>query len=102
MPSRAESLGIVYIEAMACGLPSLATATGGVATAVRDGVTGRIVQWGENTVNELADYAIQTRNDSDGYKDLCRHCAQIFEAEYRWEVGFRRLGEIMERLTHQS
>jgi glycosyltransferase involved in cell wall biosynthesis len=99
MPSRAESLGVVYIEAMACGLPSLATATGGIATAVRDGVTGRIVEWGDKTANELADYAIQTRNDSDGYKDICRRCAQIFETEYRWEVGFRKLGEIFEQLT---
>lgn len=38
-----EGFGLVYLEAAAAGLPVIAHRTGGVAEAVRDGVTGLLV-----------------------------------------------------------
>ena len=42
-PSVYEPLGIVNLEAMACELPVVATATGGIPEVVEDGVTGWLV-----------------------------------------------------------
>ena len=39
-PTRVEGFGLVYVEAGARGLPSIARGVGGVADAVRDGQTG--------------------------------------------------------------
>lgn len=38
-----EGLGMVYLEAQACGVPAIAGRSGGAPEAVRDGVTGSVV-----------------------------------------------------------
>jgi D-inositol-3-phosphate glycosyltransferase len=52
MPSYSESFGLVGLEAQACGCPVIAADLAGLASVVRDGVTGYLVSG-----HDPADYA---------------------------------------------
>ncbi len=43
VPSYNESFGLVALEAQACGTPVVAAAVGGLVTAVRDGISGVLI-----------------------------------------------------------
>jgi D-inositol-3-phosphate glycosyltransferase len=44
VPSRSESFGLVALEAAACGVPTVASAVGGLITLVEHGYTGYLVE----------------------------------------------------------
>jgi glycosyltransferase involved in cell wall biosynthesis len=43
MPSQMESFGLVYAEAMACGIPAIGTSVGGIPEVIEDGKTGHLI-----------------------------------------------------------
>jgi len=49
LPSHREGLGLVCLEALACGVPVLATRTGGIPEIVCDGENGLLVEPGDAT-----------------------------------------------------
>ncbi|HXH15626.1 MAG TPA: glycosyltransferase [Sphingomonas sp.] len=67
LPSAFEGLPLVALEAMAAGLPVLATDAPGNAEAIEDGVTGRLA--GAHPVR-FADAAIALLGDCDGLRAM--------------------------------
>jgi len=47
LPSRLDSFGMVVVEAMAAGVPVIATSAAGAAQAIKPGVNGWIVEPGD-------------------------------------------------------
>ena len=73
-PSVYEPLGIVNLEAMACGAPVVGTATGGIPEVVDDGVTGVLVPI------EQADDGTGTPLDPDAFvADLAAALTRVVE-----------------------
>jgi glycosyltransferase involved in cell wall biosynthesis len=64
LASRFEGYPVALMEALAAGLPVVATAVGGVADAVTEGVEGRLVAAGD--VTALAAALAATVDDADG------------------------------------
>jgi len=101
MPSRSrffglevEGLGIVYLEASACGLPVIAGSSGGAPDAVLDGITGIVVD-GENN-QEIASAAIKLLLDIDGAKAMGLAGREWIIENWRWEIWSQRFNELLQ------
>ncbi|MBC7518057.1 MAG: glycogen synthase [Microbacteriaceae bacterium] len=110
-PSVYEPLGIVNLEAMACGVAVVGTATGGIPEVVDDGVTGRLVpieqlQDGTGTpidpdrfVRDLAATLIEVVSDPDTAKRYGAAGRDRAEMEFGWERIARQTQAIYDSLT---
>ena len=90
MPSRSrlfglevEGLGIVYLEASACGLPVVGGSSGGAPDAVKDGVTGFVVDG--NDINQIADRIIHLLKDPQLRRRMGDAGRDWAVEEWRWQ-----------------
>jgi len=79
VPSYSESFGLVAVEAQACGTPVVAAAVGGLPVAVRDGVTGSLVDG-----HDADDWAKAIAELVDGGTDTLRRAAVEHAATFSW------------------
>ena len=105
-PSVYEPLGIVNLEAMACAIPVVGTATGGIPEVVDDGVTGRLVpieqaQDGTGTpvdpgrfVDDLAAAMIEVLSDPAAAERMGAAGRLRAETDFGWERIAARTREI--------
>jgi len=101
MPSRSrmaglevEGLGIVYLEASACGLPVIAGNSGGAPDAVVDGVTGIIVD-GTN-VNEIAAAIVRVLSDPAKMKAMGSTGSEWVRSGWSWEIWSEKFEQLLE------
>ncbi len=102
LPSEKESFGLVALEAMACGVPTIASNAGGIPELISHGETGYLSPVGD--VEDMALHAIELLQDSDKYNEFSKACiaraqsrfgSQMVMREYE-EIYYRVLGEHIE------
>lgn len=76
-PSRGETQGVAMCEAMACGLPVVATKVGAIPEFVRDGIDGILVA--PNDPAALRDGVQQLLSDRDRYFEMSRNARANIE-----------------------
>ena len=91
MPSRSrffglevEGLGIVYLEASACGLPVLAGNSGGAPDAVLEGETGRVVD-GQD-VAAIASALVEMLSNPTGLKRMGERGREWALSDWSWQI----------------
>jgi len=91
MPSRSrlaglevEGLGIVYLEASACGLPVVAGKSGGAPDAVIEGVTGVTVDG--TSVIEISDAVIAALENPEKSRAMGEAGRKWIYDKWRWEI----------------
>lgn len=89
-PSVYEPLGIVNLEAMACGTAVVASAVGGIPEVVRDNVTGRLVHYDQVEPRAfeagLADAVNAVVGDPTDAAAMGSAGRERAEAEFSWDA----------------
>jgi L-malate glycosyltransferase len=80
LPSTNESFGLVALEAMASGVPVVATNAGGLPEVVETGLTGYLGEVG--AVEEMADGAIHILRDDERWRRMSQAATESAVGRY--------------------
>jgi phosphatidylinositol alpha-1,6-mannosyltransferase len=100
MPSRSrlfglevEGLGIVYLEASACGLPVIAGESGGAPDAVQIGRTGFLVDG--TSPSEIASVVNQALADLPNLKEMGAKGRTWAEESWSWTIWGKKFSDLL-------
>ncbi len=84
LPTRAEAAGIVFCEASAFGVPSIAFKTGGVEDYVREGVNGICFPL-DSGPEQFARKIKEILDDATRYIALCKGAFNEYKTRLNWD-----------------
>jgi N-acetyl-alpha-D-glucosaminyl L-malate synthase BshA len=99
LPSEKESFGLVALEAMACGVPTVASNAGGIPELIIHGESGFLADIGD--VEQMAEYTRLLLSNAELYQkmtDACLYrarftfCNDVITRQYE-EIYYRVLGK---------
>jgi glycosyltransferase involved in cell wall biosynthesis len=99
LSSYREGLPNVLLEAMALGVPVVATAVAGIPRLVRDGENGLLVEAGN--VTALAGALSRLRDDTALRAQLGRAARQTVEARYSFRERMARIAALYDRVLNR-
>lgn len=97
LPTRFEAYGLVFCEASAYALPSLATKTGGVPGAIAEGENGFLfdpADKGDAYVKKI----IELWNDEKKYDELSTRCRNMYEKKLNWNAWAAAIVQSLQKI----
>ncbi|NUO40493.1 MAG: glycogen synthase [Streptomyces sp.] len=101
-PSVYEPLGIVNLEAMACGTPVVASKVGGIPEVVDDGKTGLLVPVDDDFEPALAHALESVLGDPEGARRMGEAGRERAVGEFGWDAVARRTVRLYEEILKQA
>jgi D-inositol-3-phosphate glycosyltransferase len=98
VPSYYESFGLVALEAMACGVPVVASRVGGLKETVQDGRTGYLVPW--RCPEPFAERLELLLSNEPLRRSLGREGRAVAE-RFRWSEVAARVEDVYHQLVSQ-
>jgi glycosyltransferase involved in cell wall biosynthesis len=96
MPSRADSFGIVFLEAWANGLPVVGANAGGVAEVIAEGHDGRLVPFGDT--DALRDVLESLVEDPASRREMGDRGREKVARGYSWDDRYRTIRDRVDAL----
>jgi len=94
-PSRRETQGLAMCEAMACGLPVIATRVGGIPEFVRDGIDGYLVP--PNNPKEIKNAVIRLLSDKTKYFEMSKNSRKNMETICSEKVVIQKEYDVLKK-----
>jgi N-acetyl-alpha-D-glucosaminyl L-malate synthase BshA len=97
LPSETESFGLGALEAMACGVPVVASNVGGLPEVVQDGETGFLASVGN--IEAMAKHVRDLLTDPDLHARMSRAARSRAEEHFQLEPAVDRYQAVYRRLV---
>ncbi len=95
LPTEFDAFGIVFCEASAYGVPSIAADVGGVSQPVREGKNGFLLP-PNATAEDYAEKIKSVFSDKEKYIELRESSRQEYETRLNWDVWGEKVNRILE------
>ena len=99
-PTLYENLPIRVLEAMACGVPVVASNVCAIPEAIDDGVNGILVQPG--SVDELVDAICCLLSDSNLRRKIGENARKTVLEKFDWDVNGKWTAQVYHKILDQS
>ena len=98
-PSLSEGFGNVFIEAMAAGVPIIATPVGGILDFLKEGETGWFCKVkNPQSIKEKVQYVLDDKNKEEVNR-VVANARKMVEEEYDWDKITEKMREIFTTLS---
>jgi len=101
VPSKAEGYGLVFVEAAAYGMPSLAYAVSGTLSAAQNGMSGALLP-PQAGASQFADEIQAWLGDPPRYRALCAGARRLYEQSANWQTAVSTLIAAMQEVTGEA
>jgi glycosyltransferase involved in cell wall biosynthesis len=100
VPSLEDNLPLTALEALACGIPTIAFSVGGLPDIVREGRTGLLTPLGD--VGALRRAIAELLRNTERRASMAQECRRVALQEYSLDVQARRYVTLYEELAGKS